>query len=101
MTLVQTISVVFTVLIIPWAVQLIKNQAITGKAAMGLSFLLSLAAGLIAGFLTGIPTDPAQWVGFIFAIFGGVQGAYMTFKSVGFTNKWLEALLHVDLTEGK
>ena len=30
-----------------------------------------------------------------FAVVGGVQAAYTLFKSVGFTSKWLDALLGV------
>lgn len=37
--------------------------------------------------------DPSAWVTSIFACVGGVQVAYAAFKSVGITDKWLDALL--------
>ena len=41
----------------------------------------------------GAPADPGAWVTSIFACVGGVQVAYAAFKSVGITDKWLDALL--------
>ena len=41
----------------------------------------------------GVPTEPSAWVTSIFASVGGVQVAYAAFKSVGITDKWLDALL--------
>ena len=43
----------------------------------------------------GVPADPGAWVTCAFAVVGGVQAAYTLFKSVGFTSKWLDALLGV------
>lgn len=101
MSYIPVIGIILTILVIPWVVQLIKSEALTGKAAQWLSFGLTLAAGAIAGLITGIPVEPMQWAYFVFAIFGGVQAAYTIFKSVGVTNRWLEALLQVDLPKGK
>ena len=41
----------------------------------------------------GMPTDASAWVTSIFACVGGVQVAYASFKAVGVTDKWLDALL--------
>lgn len=101
MEYIPVISTVLTILVIPWVVQLIKTEAITGKAAQWLSLGITVLFGMAAGFLTGIPVEPMQWAYFVFAIFGGVQATYTIFKSVGVTNRWLEALLQVDLPKGK
>lgn len=98
MEYIPVISTVLTVLVIPWVVQLIKTEALGGRAAQWLSLGITVLFGMMAGLLTGIPETAAGWMTFLFATVGGVQVAYTTFKSVGITNKWLEALLSVELT---
>ena len=77
MTEMQAIAAIVLSFAVPFAVQLIKIEAMTGKAAR----ILALGCSLLAGVVTGLV--------------GGVQAAYTLFKSVGITSKWLDALLGV------
>lgn len=95
MTIMQALTAVVVSIAVPWAVQLIKTEAMTGKAARILALGCSLLAGIVTGFVGGVPADPSAWVTCAFAVVGGVQAAYTLFKSVGFTSKWLDALLGV------
>ena len=95
MTIMQALAAVVLSIAVPWAVQLIKTEAMTGKAARVLALACSLLAGIVTGFVGGVPADPGAWVTCAFAVVGGVQAAYTLFKSVGFTSKWLDALLGV------
>lgn len=95
MTIMQALAAVVLSIAVPWAVQLIKTAAMTGKAARVLALACSLLAGIVTGFVGGVPADPGAWVTCAFAVVGGVQAAYTLFKSVGFTSKWLDALLGV------
>ena len=88
MTEMQAIAAIVLSFAVPFAVQLIKTEAMTGKAAR----ILALGCSLLAG---GVPADPGAWVTCAFAVVGGVQAAYTLFKSVGITSKWLDALLGV------
>ena len=91
MTEMQAIAAIVLSFAVPFAVQLIM----TGKAARILALGCSLLAGVVTGFVGGVPADPGAWVTCAFAVVGGVQAAYTLFKSVGITSKWLDALLGV------
>lgn len=95
MTEMQAVSTIVLSLIVPFAVQLIKTEAMSGTAARVLALACSALAGVVTGFVGGIPADPGAWVTAIFATVGGVQAAYTLFKGVGVTSKWLDALLGV------
>lgn len=95
MTAIELVSTVLIALVIPYAVQLIKTEAISGNAARAIAIALSVVAGVVAGFITGVPEDAAGWATCIFAMIGGVQTAYTLFRGVGITSKWLDALLAV------
>lgn len=95
MTTMQALAAVVLSIAVPLAVQLIKTEAMTGKAARCLALACSLLAGVVTGFVGGVPADPGAWATCAFAVVGGVQAAYTLFKSVGFTSKWLDALLGV------
>ena len=99
MTIMQAGAAIVLSLVVPFAVQLIKTKAMTGKAARVLALACSLLAGIVTGLVGGVPADPGAWVTCAFAVVGGVQAAYTLFKSVGITSKWLDALLGV--TVGK
>lgn len=99
MTVIEAIVLVVTVLVIPYAVQLIKREAISGNKARWLAIGISLAAGVLAGFVGGIPATAGAWVTCMFAAIGGVQVAYAAFKSVGITSKWLDALAEVRISD--
>lgn len=98
MTIMQALAAVVLSIAAPWAVQLIKTEAMTGKAARCLALACSLLAGVVTGFVGGVPADPGAWVTCAFAVVGGVQAAYTLFKSVGITSKWLDALLGVSVS---
>ncbi|WP_294162225.1 hypothetical protein [uncultured Senegalimassilia sp.] len=95
MTIMQAGAAIVLSLIVPFAVQLIKTEAMEGKAARILALACSLLAGIVTGLVGGTPSDPGAWVTCAFAVVGGVQAAYTLFKGVGITSKWLDALLAV------
>lgn len=97
MDYVPIIATIITVIVIPWVVQLIKTETVSPRAASWLAVIISVIAGGIIGLASGIPESAQQWLVLIFTVIGGVQVAYMAFKAVGVTNKWLDALLEVRL----
>lgn len=99
MTGLEAISLIVVSLIVPFGVQLIKHEAISGRKAQWIAIGISIVAGLVCGLVGGIPTTPAAWVTCIFAAIGGVQLAYAAYKSVGITSKWLDALSDVSINE--
>lgn len=100
MTVNQAIATVLLSLVIPFAVQAIKTGAMGSEAARWVALACSVAAGVVTGLVGGIPATVGAWVTAIFAMVGGVQLAYTLFKSVGVTNRWLDALLAVDAGRG-
>lgn len=92
MTPLEAIALIVTALVVPYVVQLIKQQAITGNAARWVAIGVSLLAGICAGFVAGVPETVTGWVTCIIAAIGGVQVAYAAYKSVGITSRWLDAL---------
>lgn len=95
MTIMEAIALVVTALLVPYVVALIRNEAITGNRARWLAVGVSALAGVVAAFVGGIPTSPAEVVACVFAAVGGTQVAYTAFRSVGVTSKWLTALMEV------
>ena len=95
MTTIQLIATLISAVIVPYIVQAIKTHALSGNIARFISIGVSLLAGLATGFISGIPADPASWLTCIFAVIGGVQVAYSSFKAVGVTSKWLDALENI------
>ena len=96
MTEMQAIAAIVLSFAVPFAVQ----RAVGGLCfCLGLVLVLccgaELLAGVVTGFVGGVPADPGAWVTCAFAVVGGVQAAYTLFKSVGITSKWLDALLGV------
>ena len=55
--------------------QLIKTEAMTGSARI-LALGCSLLAGVVTGFVGGVPADPGAWVTCAFAVVGGVQALH-------------------------
>ncbi len=98
MTGLEALALVVASLVVPFGVQLIKHEAITGNGARWLAICVSVMAGLICGFVGGIPTTPAAWVTCLFASVGGVQVAYAAYRAVGITSKWLDALADVSIS---
>lgn len=95
MTIMEAIALLVTALLVPYVVSLIRNEAITGNRARWLAVGVSALAGVVAAFVGGIPTSPAEVVACVFAAVGGTQVAYTAFRSVGVTSKWLTALMEV------
>lgn len=94
MTMIQAGLTVATVLVVPYIVQAIKTKAMTGNVARWTAIAVSAGCGALTAMSGGSPEpNPSQWVTSIFAAVGGVQVAYAAFKSVGITDKWLDALL--------
>lgn len=96
MTWIELIALLMTALIVPFFVQLIKVEAITGNAARWLAIAVSIVAGIAAALVSGIPETPDAWLVCILAAIGAVQIAYSAFKSVGITCKALDALAEID-----
>lgn len=95
MTSMEAIALIVTALVVPFVVQLIKQQAIVGNGARWIAIGVSVLAGICAGFVGGIPDNAGAWVTCILATVGGVQVAYAAFKAVGITSKWMDALANV------
>ena len=93
MTAIQAALTIATVVVVPYIVQAIKTKAMSGTAARWLAIAVSAACGALTALAGGLPGDPAACVTAVFAAIGGVQVAYAAFKSVGITDKWLDALL--------
>ena len=91
----EAIALVVTGLVVPYVVALIRNEAITGNRARWLAVGVSALAGVVAAFVGGVPTSPAEVIACVFAAIGGTQVAYTAFRSVGVTSRWLEALMEV------
>ena len=96
MTVIEVVAAIVAVVIIPFLVNAIKTNAMTGNVARWVAMIVSVIGGIIVGLIGGVPTTPEAWLTTVFAIVGGVQFAYSAFKSVGITNAWLEALLNVN-----
>lgn len=92
MTGIEAIALLVTALVVPYVVALIKNQTLTGNKARWIAIGVSVAAGVVTAFVSGIPATPLAWITCILAAVGAVQLAYSAFKSVGVTCGWLEAL---------
>lgn len=96
MTVIEVVAAIVAVVIIPFLVNAIKTNAMTGNVARWVAMIVSVIGGIIVGLIGGVPTTPEAWLTTVFAIVGGVQFAYSAFRSVGITNAWLEALLNVN-----
>lgn len=93
MNVIELIAGLVVVLVIPYLVNAIKSETLTGNAARWLAIGVSVLGGVVVGLVGGIPDTPQAWFATVLAVVGGVQTAYSAFKSVGVTSKWLDALL--------
>ena len=96
MTVIEVVAAIVAMVVIPFLVNAIKTNAMTGNVARWVAMIVSVIGGIIVGLIGGVPTTPEAWLTTVFAIVGGVQFAYSAFRSVGITNAWLEALLNVN-----
>lgn len=85
------IATVIVCVVIPYAVNLCKNQSWNANTKRWLAIAFSIIGGLAVGCISGAPT-PETFVTWVLAVIGGVQVAYAAFKSVGVTSGWLDAL---------
>ena len=92
MTYGTVIAAIVVSVILPFAVNLIKNKAVSSNTGGWLAIVISAACGFAAAFASGVPSSPEEVLAAVFAVIGGVQVAYRLFKSVGVTNKWLDSL---------
>ena len=93
MTIMEAIAFIVTAVAVPYVVALIRGGGITGSKARWLAIGVSVLAGIVVGFVGGIPATPSAWITCVMAAIGAVQAAYTLFRSVGVTSKWLEALM--------
>lgn len=100
MTEIQAVLTVLTALVVPYAVQAVKSKAMAGNVARWLAIAISALCGALTAMAGGVPSDPSAWVTAVFSAVGGVQVAYAAFKSVGITDKWLDALLALGDVDG-
>lgn len=100
MTATQAVLTVATTVIVPFIVQGIKTKAMGGGEARWLAIAVSVGCGALTAMADGMPADPSQWVTAILSCVGGVQVTYSAFKSVGVTDRWLDALLALGDVEG-
>lgn len=85
------VATVVVCVVIPYIVNLCKNQNWSANVKRWLAIAFSLVGGIAVGFISGAPT-PETFVTWILAIVGGVQVAYAAFKTIGVTSGWLDAL---------
>ena len=93
MTWIVALTTIFTALILPFAIQIVKSESVSPNTSRWLAIIISLLFGLLGALANGMPIDPGSFVAFILAFVGGVQIAYSGFKSIGITSKWLDNLL--------
>ena len=61
MSAIQAALTVVTVLVVPYLVQAIKTQAMSGNAARWVAIAVSALCGALTAMANGIPTDPSAW----------------------------------------
>lgn len=92
MTGIEAISLLIVAILVPYVVQLIKSETLTGNKARWIAIGISLCAGVFTALISGIPSTPAAWITCTLSAIGAVQIAYSAFKAVGITSGWLDAL---------
>lgn len=85
------IATIVLVVVLPYVVNLCKQEAWNANLKRWLAIGLSLLAGVATGLMAGMPTSETL-VTWVLAVIGGVQVAYAAFKTVGVTSGWLDAL---------
>lgn len=100
MSVMQSATTIVTSVVMPSIIQAIKSGAMGSNEARWVAIAMSAVCGVLAAMADGMPGDPSAWVSSILACVGGVQVAYSAFKSVGVTDRWLDALLAADDPKG-
>lgn len=84
-------ATIVIVVVLPYVVNLCKKAEWSANVKRWLAIGLSIIVGLATGLLAGMPT-PETLVTWVLAVIGGVQLAYTAFKAIGVTSNWLDAL---------
>ena len=72
---IEAIALLVTALVVPYVVALIKNKTLTGNKARWIAIGVSVLAGVVTAFVSGIPADPIAWITCIVAAIGAVRMA--------------------------
>lgn len=91
MDLVTQIATLVLVVLLPYIVNLCKNDYWSTETKRWFAIAFSVLAGIATGLISGLPTNETL-VMWILAVVGGTQTAYALFKSIGVTSGWLDAL---------
>lgn len=59
---IEAIALLVTALVVPYVVALIKNKTLTGNKARWIAIGVSVLAGVVTAFVSGIPADPIAWI---------------------------------------
>jgi len=78
---------------VPFVVATISKSNWSSTAKGWSAIVGSLAIGVVAAFVQGIPLEPASLTMFLAAVVGVTQVAYRIFRSFGITSAWLDKLL--------
>ena len=84
-----------SVIVVPFLVQAIRTHAMSGNVSRFVAIAVSILAGVVTGFVGGVPSTAQAWLTVVFAVVGGIQVAYSAFRAVGVTSAWLDALLDI------
>lgn len=88
--IVPIVTIILSI-VLPFVVNLVKNQNWSETTKRWIAIVFSLIAGVATAFMSGVPT-PETFVTWSLAVVGGVQIAYAAFKAIGVTSSWLDAL---------
>lgn len=91
------IATIIICLVLPFVVNLCKNQEWSSNTKRWIAISFSAIAGVATGCISGIPTAET-FVTWIMAVVGGTQLAYSAFKSIGITSNWLDSLEGIGMT---
>ena len=67
---IEAITLLVTALVVPYVVALIKNKTLTGNKARWIAIGVSVLAGVVTAFVSGIPADPIAGITCIVAAIG-------------------------------
>lgn len=88
---VAPICTLILVVVLPYIVNLLKNDYWSADVKRWFAICISVIAGVATGLLSGLPTNETL-VTWVLAVIGGTQVAYSMFKAIGVTSGWLDAL---------
>lgn len=98
----QPVCAIVLAIVLPFVIQYCKAKGeISGAAKFAIATVFSVLAGVATAAVGGFPdlSTAEGWgslVSWLFAMIGGTQVAYASFKEIGFTADWLDALSGVE-----